>query len=135
MDLTVVDYSNLCFAVLQKTRVPPRREGKFVVIGNGRERFAVFSPRELSVYHANIVERFMLDRGIRGQYNLKGDVYYFDAPAWTVEGGALWRFDRQPGILEIFGRSGGYGGLDLEEVACQLRAAGAFDRAEVAAIP
>ena len=131
MPLTVIDFSEVYFVVLQKGTVPPRREGKFIVVANEGDRCAAFSPRELSVYHANIVERLLLPHGVRGRYNMKGDVYDYDAPQWSVEGGGLWRLDQRRGRLEIFGRSASYGGVDLEELAAELCRAGAFDGVEI----
>lgn len=131
MPLSVIDFSNVYFVILKKGQVPPAREGKFVVMACDGRRWAAFSPRELSVYHANIVERLLLQHGVGGQYNMKGDVYHFDDPRWTVDGGGLWRLDPRRPALEIFGHSASYGGLDLEAVAGELRQAGAFDGAEV----
>ena len=131
MSLSVVDFSDVYFTILQKGTVPPVRQGKFVVMAHEGKRWAAFSPRQLSIYHANIVERLLLRHSIRGQYNMKGDVYDYDAPEWTIEGGGLWRLDGQQGKLELFGRSASYGGVDLEELAGELRQAMAFDGAEV----
>ena len=107
------------------------REWKFIVMAGDEGRYAAFSPRELSVYHADIVERLLLQHGVRGRYNMKGDVYYYDVPGWTVEGGGLWRLDQRQPALELFGHSASYGRLDLEAVAAELRQAGAFGGAEV----
>ena len=134
MPLTVLDFSDVYFVVLQKGSVPPVRQGKFIVMTGGGGRYAAFSPRELSVYHANVLERLLLRHGIRGQYNMKGDVYDYDAPGWTVEGGGLWRLDGRQGTLEISGRSASYGGVDLEELAGELHRAGAFGGVEVVVV-
>ena len=131
MPLTIVDFSDVYFVILQKGKVPPKREGKFVVVEGEAARYAAFAPRELSVYHANIVERLLLRHGIRGRYNMKGDVYDFDSPRWTVEGGGLWRLDQRAATLEICGHSASYGGLDLRTTAAELRRAGAFGGAKI----
>lgn len=129
--LKVIDFSDLYFRVMQKEAVPPQREGKFVILSRNGDRYAAFSPRELTCYHANIVERLLLQHGVRGRYNMKGDEYYFDSSDWTVEGGGYWRLDQQAGRLELFGRSASYGAVDLEATAAELRQAGAFDGADV----
>ena len=70
MPLTVIDYSEVYFVdLMDEEEVPPQRVGKFVVMWKGEEKFAIFSPTELSRFHANIVERFLLPRGIKGSYN------------------------------------------------------------------
>lgn len=131
MPLNVIDFSKVYFVILRKGKVPPVRAGKFIVMADDGDRCAAFSPRELSFYHANVVERVLMSHGIRGQYNMKGDVYYYDAPGWTVEGGGLWRLDQQRGVLEIFGQSASYGPVDLEALAAELREVGAFGGVEV----
>ena len=49
MALTVIDYSEVCFVdPIDEEEVPPQRVGKFVVMWKGEEKFAIFSPTELS---------------------------------------------------------------------------------------
>ncbi len=129
--MTIIDYSRFCFVQILRTAVPPSRQGKFVVVAGPREQFAVFSPRDLAVYHANVVERFLRDRNIGGQYNVKGDVFYIDSHEWVVEGGGLWRLDEPARVLQLSGRSAAYGPLDLQLVAEQLRQCEAFGGARV----
>jgi hypothetical protein len=121
MQLRFVDYCPLYFKELREQPVPPHREGKFVVLRNRATRYTVFSPRQLSIYHANIVERFLWGQGIPGQYNAKRDVFTFDAPEWHVEGGAHWERDDDQGVLRLHGGSHAYGGLDLAPLAAELR--------------
>jgi hypothetical protein len=91
--------------------VPAGGGGKFVQIrGNGTE-YLVLSARELSVYHANIVERFCLQRsGINGSYNNKRDHYVIHDPDWTVAGGGIWQMDDK--VLRLSGFSQAYGRFD-----------------------
>ena len=121
MRLRIVDYSLLYFTELREQPLPSHREGKFVVLRNSAARYLVFSPRQLSVYHANIVERFLRGEGIPGQYNAKRDIFTFDAPDWQVEGGAHWQRDDTKGVLAIHGASQAYGGLDLVTLAAEFR--------------
>ena len=130
--LNVIDYSHLHYVLLHDDRIPPRREGKFVVMKNGDKRHVVFSPRGLSVFHANIVERFLNERGITGQYNAKRDVFYFLSSEWEVEGGGHWSLDETGGSLCISGKSLAYGSVDLEELALQLGSVEAFQGVRVA---
>ena len=135
MGLTVIDYSEVYFALLNDAPVPTRRGGKFVVMTNGDRRYAVFSPRELSAYHANVVERFLWQQGIKGRYNEKGDLFRFVSGDWEVEGGGHWELDEAEGILQISGYSKSYGGVDLDGLASQLRQTDAFRAIRVVIVP
>ncbi len=130
MTFDVIDYIAECFA---EGGLPARITGKFVVLRNGEHRVAVFAPRELAVYHANIVERFLAGRGIAGRYNPRGDAFRPATDAWHIEGGGLWDWDRAGGLVEIYGRSRSYGSVELDLLAADLRETGAFDGATVVA--
>jgi hypothetical protein len=121
MLLRFVDYCPLYFTELREQPLPSHREGKLVVLRNASARYVVLSPRQLSTYHANIVERFLWGEGIPGRYNAKRDVFTFDAPAWHVEGGAHWQWDDEQRVLRLSGASQAYGGLDLAPLAAELR--------------
>lgn len=121
MRLRCVDYCPLYFTELREQPLPSHREGKVVVLRGPAVRYAVFSPRQLSTYHANIVERFLWGEGISGWYNAKRDAFLFDAPDWRVEGGAHWERDDAQGVLHLYGTSLAYGGLDLAPLAAELR--------------
>ncbi|MBC8872901.1 MAG: hypothetical protein H8E44_25990 [Planctomycetes bacterium] len=126
MAITVVDYSDVYFAEIKEGEVPRRRDGKFVLMANNGNRFAVFSPRGLSFYHANIVERFLSLQGIGGQYNAKRDSFQPQPSTWEILGGGHWQLDEEQGTLRLFGRSQAYGGVDLEALADQLRSVDGF---------
>lgn len=128
MSFAVIDYIAECFA---EGELPARITGKFIVLGNGERRVAVFAPRELAVYHANIVERFLAELGVGGWYNAKGDVFDVDSDAWRIEGGGHWEWDREGGLVEIYGESRSYGSVELDLLAADLRESGAFDGADV----
>ena len=132
MAFTVTDYTGVCFP---EGETLARVVGKFVVLRHGSDRFAVFAPGEMSVYHANIVERFVGERGVRGTYNPRGDVFYLASDTWAVEGGGHWELDREGGVLGLFGISRAYGRVDLSALAAELREAGAFGHATVLVRP
>lgn len=135
MNIEIVDYSDVYFSVLRRQEVPRQRGGKFVIMVSAEERHVVFSPKELSAYHANIVERFLDLRDIEGDYSPSGDFYRSPGSPWQVEAGGHWQYDQDGTVLRIFGRSKAYGGPDLVELATQLHDAGAFDGAKVSASP
>jgi hypothetical protein len=60
MSFKFVDYSATYFTTIAKKPIPSNRSGKFVQIINRStsDEYLVLSPKELSVYHANIVEWF-----------------------------------------------------------------------------
>jgi hypothetical protein len=111
--------------------IPPQRQGKFVVIRNGTERFAVFSVPNLSTFHAHIVQRFLDERGVSGQFDDENGTFHFEASQWRVDGGGKWRLDETTRQLNIFGSSMAYGRVDLEDLAQELTEASAFGGVEV----
>ena len=135
MQLNVVDYSEVYFQLMRETAIPSRRGGKFIVVRNGTQRYAVFSPRGLSTYHANIVERFLQSQGIQGRYNPKGDEFHFNSPDWEIEGGGHWEIDETKPVLRISGASLAYGGFNGPALAAELRLARAFDGIEIVFAP
>ena len=54
-----VNYSELWFRRIRKGDLPSVRSGKFILVTDGSSQWAVFSPAELSAYHAVIAERFL----------------------------------------------------------------------------
>jgi len=52
MQLRFVDYCPMYFTELLEQPMPLHRGGKFVVLHNATIRYAVFSPRPFSAYHA-----------------------------------------------------------------------------------
>ncbi|NCO68802.1 MAG: hypothetical protein COZ31_09485 [Nitrospirae bacterium CG_4_10_14_3_um_filter_44_29] len=108
-----MDYSEFYYTKILKKEIPAKCNGKFVQITNedtGKE-YIVLSPRELSVHHANIVERFMLNRG-KGTYNQKKDFFTIHNPEWVVVGGGIWAIDYPNKVLNLFGTSQCYGEFD-----------------------
>ena len=55
--------------------MPQRHGGKFVQISyeTNDTEYLILSPKDLSIYHANIVERFCAQNGIEGSYNGRKD--------------------------------------------------------------
>jgi|Deesub1362A_J573_1020465.scaffolds.fasta_scaffold09760_2 hypothetical protein len=115
MDFVLVDYSEVYYRVITKTAMPEKRSGKFVQIKNYEtdREYLVLSPKGLSTYHANIVERFcLLNNKIKGSYNEKRDYFEIHDPEWYVIGGGMWMLDETNKVLELSGTSRGYGKFD-----------------------
>lgn len=93
-------------------------EGKFILLVAGEERVYAFAPYELCEYHGDIAERFLRERGIGGHKG-RNEAFLPDGGPWSIPGGARWRL--AGGVLHLHGRSYGYGPLELDEVATELR--------------
>jgi len=131
MPLEVIDYSHVYYEVLHQSAVPPQRGGKLIVVRHGKARYAAFSPAGLSEFHANILERFLSERGVGGRYNDQLDHFHPDDPAWQIEGGAHWGLDEGQRLLRLHAKSIAYGPVNLPALAEELRQANAFAGAEV----
>ncbi len=109
MPLVFIDYTNFFFTTIAKTDVPPVVSGKFVQIRNETTEYLVFSPKEFTQYHANIVERFCLDKGIEGGYVSEGKRYDIYDRAWVVSGGGKYEIDKDRKTIKLYDDSMAYG--------------------------
>jgi hypothetical protein len=90
--------------------LPEKTAGKFVQIRKGSaEEHLVFSPKEYSRYHADIVSRFCAERGIAGTYNNIHKRFDIDEPGWSVTGGGKFEIDRRNKHLRLYDDSMAYG--------------------------
>ncbi len=114
MRFVITDYSHLYYVTLSRTSLPVRRHGKFIQIRDDKAEYFLLSPRELSAYHANIVERFFSERRIEGLYNGKRDYYEISAPGWKIVGGGMWAINEDEKVLYLSGSSQAYGRFDQD---------------------
>jgi hypothetical protein len=114
MTMVFIDYTQLYYTVITKTGVPPARSGKFVQIRHGSTEYLVFSPKDFTKYHANIVERFCLDKGIEGGYDSGGKHYEISDRAWIVAGGGKYEIDTVKKAIKLFDNSMAYGKFDSQ---------------------
>ncbi len=114
MALVFIDYTYLYFSTIAKTEVPPVINGKFVQIRNESTEYLVFSPKEFTKYHAGIVERFCLDKGIEGGYDSEGKRYDIFDHAWIVAGGGKYEIDRNKKTIKLYDDSMVYGKFDIQ---------------------
>jgi len=117
MTFLLTDYSELYFTKIKNVDMPAKRSGKFIQIQNEAEQreYLVLSPRELSVYHANVVERFCLLQGIKGSYdNDKKNYFEIHEYEWTVIGGGVWAINEMTKTLTLSGLSQGYGPFEAK---------------------
>jgi Janus/Ocnus family (Ocnus) len=114
MAMEIVDYTQLYYTAIAKTNVPPVIIGKFVQIRNELMEYLVLSPKEFTKYHANIVERFCLDKGLEGYYDADRKRYDIYDQAWIVVGGGKFEIDATQKTIRFYNDSMVYGKFDSQ---------------------
>jgi hypothetical protein len=114
MSYVFIDYTGLYFTAIAKTAEPAVTNGKFVRIRNGAVDYLVFSPGEFTKYHANIVERFCLDKGIEGSYDPQRKRYDIIDRSWAVLGGGKFERDANRRVLRLYDDSMAYGKFEKQ---------------------
>ncbi len=80
MRTSFIDYSRLYHQEITRSPLPAVRKGKFVQIWHDdKDELIVAAPRGLATLHAHIVERFLTQHGVAGEYTAKRDVYLLRA--------------------------------------------------------
>lgn len=123
MKPVVIDYSPFYYSTIVKKAVPAKRAGKFIQIRDGEKEYVVFSPKDLSQYHANIAERFFEDQGVPGTYNQKGDHFAVSSTEWEIIGGGVWTINDKEKSLRLSGSSLAYGKYDRRGLQERLASA------------
>jgi hypothetical protein len=112
MPLTFLDYTSFYYTSIAGAPVPSVTTGKFVQIRNGSTIHLVLSPRELTKYHANIVERFCMDKGIEGAYDSRREKFSIHDQAWEIIGGGKFERDANTKAIKLYDNSMAYGKFD-----------------------
>jgi hypothetical protein len=107
-----IDYTPFYYTSLAGTAVPPVTAGKFIQIRNGDTLYLVLSPKELTKYHANIIERFCMDKGIEGRYDAKKEKFTIPDRAWQIIGGGKFERDGNKKAIKLYDNSMAYGKFD-----------------------
>jgi hypothetical protein len=110
--MTLIDYTTFFYNSFSGTPVPTIVIGKFVQIRNGNTLYIVFSPKEFTKYHANIVERFCMDKGIEGSYDSKREKFTIANQAWQIVGGGKFERDANKKTIKLYDNSMAYGKFD-----------------------
>jgi len=135
MLVSIVDYSDSFFEQDKDTASyhvgGAVHRGKFVLLTHEQEEVCVFSPIQLSEFHANIVERYVSQKGVEGHYNSRQDKYFLHDESWRVLGGGHWEYNTSESKVTLFGKSLAYGGLMLEPLVNDLMKFEAFDGANI----
>jgi hypothetical protein len=112
--MTLLDYTLFYYTSVAQSDIPPLVSGKFVQIRNGNTLYLIFSPRELTKYHANIVERFCMDKGVEGRYDSKREKFFIQDQVWSIIGGGKFERDTDKKTIKLFDNSMAYGKFKAE---------------------
>jgi len=112
MPLAFLDYTSFYYTSIAGAPVPSVTSGKFVQIRNGGTIHLVLSPKELTKYHANIVERFCMDKGIEGAYDSRREKFFIRDQAWEIVGGGKFERDGNRKAIKLYDNSMAYGKFD-----------------------
>lgn len=118
MKTIIVDYSEIYYLTIAGVCIPERYKGKFIQIRHRDNEYLVFSPKEYTKYHADLVKHFCLERGIEGKYIEQKKRYEILDPAWIIVGGGKFLKDRVKRLIHLYDDSMAYGKFDpigLEE--------------------
>ena len=119
MPFILIDYTPFYYTSLVGTPVPTVVTGKFVQIRKGNTLYLVLSPKEFTKYHANIVERFCMDKGIEGSYDAKREKFTITDHEWRIIGGGKFEIAINKKAIKLNDNSMAYGKFDamgLKEV-------------------
>lgn len=109
MPIVLIDYTPLYFTAVAQVPIPPLRTGKFVQIRNGNTLYLILSSMEFTKYHANIIERFCMDKGIEGNYDAKQEKFTITDHEWRVVGGGKFERDDNKKAIQLYDNSMAYG--------------------------
>jgi len=117
----IIDYGRTHYPLTPGREVPDRRAGKFVQVRNDETEYLIFSPMELTPYHADLVERFCEERKIPGSYVRERRRYDIHDPSWVVVGGGKFEADSRKKIVILYDNSMAYGRFDARELKEKIR--------------
>jgi hypothetical protein len=110
--MVLIDYTSFYYTSIAGTPMPPATTGKFVQIRTESTLYIVLSPKEFTKYHANIIERFCMDKGIEGSYDKEGTKFIIADTAWKVLGGGKFERDANKKTIKFYDNSMAYGKFD-----------------------
>ncbi len=122
MNFELIDYSEDYYTVSLKETVPENRSGKFVQIRHKKsnQEFIVLSLSILTIYHADIVEKFCLSKEIKGRYHRAKNYFMITDTSWEVIGGGHWGINSIKKILVLAGKSQAYGSFDSDGLEANI---------------
>jgi len=112
--------------------MPAMRQGKFVHLVEGRkDEILVLSPYELSMFHAQIIERYCTLNGVEGRFIRKPELYEIIGADIEIIGGGHWKLDEKEFSLALFGESTIYGRFRAEGLQSKLQALSEYAKYKV----
>jgi hypothetical protein len=118
--MVFIDYAQLYYREMLRTKVPSVISGKFVHIRHETAEYIVFSPKEFTKYHANIVERFCLDNGLEGNFDTEGKRYNIVDRAWSIAGGGKYEMNTGRKSIRLYDDSLAYGKFNKQNMADKI---------------
>jgi hypothetical protein len=125
-----VDFSKEYYGS-KKTCIPEKRSGKFVQIRHGDDEYLLFSPKELTPYHSDMVERFCRERKIEGMRKGGEKNFVIHDPDWVIAGGGKFEIDGVAKRLRLYDDSMAYGKFDKKNILEKILSLGRFSGYEV----
>ena len=123
MKVIFVDYSESFYLTGTSSNSADKVTGKFVQVKNDAIEYLIFSPKELTPYHADIVQRFCSEMGIYGVYVDASKRFDIHNPGWIVIGGGRFEIDKERENIRLYDNSMAYGKFDtkgLKEKICSI---------------
>lgn len=113
MRIIYIDYAELFYRDIVERDIPDFYSGKFVQIRHSRTEYFIFSPREFTKYHADIVERFCNDLNIGGIYDNVHKRFDILESVWVIVGGGKFEVDRKRKQVRLYDDSMAYGKFNM----------------------
>ncbi|MEO5356042.1 MAG: hypothetical protein H7844_01940 [Nitrospirae bacterium YQR-1] len=126
MEFKFLDYSDFFYQTTHKMATPQERTGKFVQLTNETTEFVVFSPKDYTTYHADILVIFCKQQDIAYTHNAADKYLEIEDTRWKVVGGGMWKVDERDRLLALWGASQAYGNFNPDGLADRLGTAGIF---------
>jgi len=114
MNIILIDYSERYYADVAGTALPEVRSGKFVQIRTRDSEYILLSPKEFTPYHADLVRKFCLEKGINGSYDIERKRFDIAGAEWVVAGGGKFEINAMQRYIYFYDDSLAYGKFDSE---------------------
>ncbi|HAM52947.1 MAG TPA: hypothetical protein DCP92_20450 [Nitrospiraceae bacterium] len=109
MNVVFVDYTEQYYSVVTQAPMPDKHSGKFVQMRHYDTEYLIFSPKELTPYHGDIVERFCRDKGIDGAFEGRQKYFAIHDTSWVIVGGGKFEIDKVKKYVRLYDDSMAYG--------------------------
>lgn len=114
MAFILINYAEEYFKKAQGGTIPVRWGGKFVLVNSDKDEFLILSPKELTPYHADIVQRFSEEKGLAGTFHKPQKRFDIEEPGWAVNGGGKFEIDVAIKTLRFYDNSMAYGRFEAK---------------------